>query len=67
MNLSDVKPAIANRTAVTYNGISYYVTACVMRLCSGEWYYQLELHDLKVNSITIADLKKVNIESEDVK
>ena len=61
MQLSDVKKAISTKQTVSYNGIDYYVSAVIMRIHHDklEWYYQLELHDLKANAITIADMDKV--------
>ena len=63
MQLADVKTAIAKRTVVTYDGIDYTVTAVIMRIHHKEmkWYYQLELHDLKANSVCIADMEKVEV------
>lgn len=61
MQLADVKTAIAKKTIVTYDGIDYTVTAVIMRIHHKEmkWYYQLELKDLKANSVSIADMEKV--------
>lgn len=59
MQISEAKPAISTRAPVEYRGIDYYITACIMRLSGTEWKYSLELHDLKINSVTIADIDKV--------
>lgn len=61
MQLADVKTAIAKRTVVTYDGIDYTISAVIMRIHHKEmkWYYQLELRDLKANSVVIADMEKV--------
>lgn len=59
MFLFEVKMAMADKSTVTYRGIDYYITGCIMRLFCGEWYYQAELHDLKANSVTIAALHDV--------
>jgi len=61
MQLADVKTAIAKKTIVTYDGIDYTVTAVIMRIHHKKmkWYYQLELKDLKANSVSIADMEKV--------
>lgn len=61
MTLSEVKTAISSRAPVIYRGLQYYVTACIMRYRDGEWRYSLELHDLKVNSVTIAQIEDVNL------
>jgi hypothetical protein len=59
MTLDTVKPCIAAKTHVTYRNTPYYITACIMRLQGGEWRYTLELHDLKVNSVTIANIEDI--------
>jgi hypothetical protein len=61
MTLQEVKPAMTAQTRVIHRGIEYYITGCTMRLRGGEWYYQLELHDLRANSVTIADIKNVEL------
>ena len=65
MQLADIKPAIANRIIVSYKGTDYYVTGCIARFQDSEWIYQLELHDLKANSVTIARIEEVEIEGEE--
>jgi hypothetical protein len=55
---------MAHKTLVTYGGIDYTVTACIMRIRDGRWYYQLELHDLNANSVTVAEMEKVSLKEE---
>ena len=64
MQLTEIKPAIANRIIVSYKGTDYYVTGCIARFQDSEWIYQLELHDLKANSVTIAKMNEVEIKGE---
>ena len=64
MQLTDIKPAISAKTHVTYCGITYRITGITMRLQDSEWIYQLELHDLKANSVTIARIEDVEIKGE---
>lgn len=63
MDIKQVKPAIADKTKVKYEGTDYIITACILRLVDKNWCYQLELKELKVkNSVAIADMEKVEIE-----
>ena len=64
MQLADIKPAMSSKTHVTYRGITYHITGITMRLHDSEWIYQLELHDLKANSVTIARIEDVEIKGE---
>ena len=50
---------MTKKTHVRHRGIDYYITGCIMRLNGAEWKYAIELHDLKANSVTIADIKDV--------
>ena len=65
MQLADIKPAISAKTHVTYCDITYRITGITMRLHDSEWIYQLELHDLKANSVTIARIEDVEIKGEE--
>lgn len=64
MELSEVKKAAALRQTVEYEGVQYYVTACIMRLENQQWTYYLELHDMEANSVTVAPIGKVKIVCE---
>lgn len=59
MKLTDVKHAMAHKQNVRYKETEYYITACTMRIKGNEWYYQLELHDLKANAVTIASMEDI--------
>ncbi|MHB1154992.1 MAG: hypothetical protein ACYCWE_13065 [Eubacteriales bacterium] len=61
MDLSEVKAAIFRKTIVKHKDIKYTITGCIMRFGDGEWYYQLELHDLMVSSVIIAKLDDVEL------
>lgn len=67
LKIEDVKPAISKRTIVTYNDTEYTVSAVIMRIHHKEmkWYYQLELRDLKANSVCIADMEKVEVKENE--
>jgi glycyl-tRNA synthetase alpha subunit len=64
MQLKDIKPAMSAKTHVTYCDITYRITGIIMRLQDSEWIYQLELHDLKANSVTIARIEDVEVKGE---
>lgn len=57
IDITEVKSFIAKQIPVEYDGISYTVTACILRIYKGKWYYSLELK--KDNYIVIVDMKKV--------
>lgn len=59
MQLAEVKRVMAGRTEVRYDGGAYYVEGCCLRIRNGTWYYQLILHDLKADSVCIAEMEKV--------
>lgn len=59
MELADVKKAMVNKTIVCFKGINYYIDGCIMELRGGKFIYLLRLHDLVANSITIAQIEKV--------
>jgi len=65
LKIDQVKPAMSAKTTVKHRGITYHVTGCIMRLQGSEWIYQLELHSLVANSVTIAKLEDVKIEAEE--
>jgi len=55
------------KTIVLHDGIKYYITGYTQRITdNGEFYYELELHDLKANSVTIANITKVILSAERV-
>ena len=65
MDIKQAKPVMARKTKVTFDGTDYIVTACILRLKGKEWYYQLELKELKAkNSVIIADMERVEVEDE---
>jgi hypothetical protein len=47
MDIKDVKPAMANKTKVKFEGTDYTITACILRLIDRQWQYTVELKDLK--------------------
>jgi len=62
LNSKDVHEAMREKTLVEHNGIKYYITGFTQKIdVSGKFYFVLELHDLKANSVTIADINKVNL------
>lgn len=63
MELSEVKRAIILQTVVRYDGMSYTVSGCTLKFNrkNGEWYYLLELKDLKANSVTVVPMQYVAV------
>jgi len=62
LNSKDVHGAMREKTIVQFDGISYYITGFIQRINDkGVFYFILELHDLKANSVTIADIAKVTL------
>jgi len=61
MELNELKPAIARRKKVKYNGNKYYVNAGTIRVKDGAWVYEVELKDPKANSIVIASMEKCEV------
>ena len=59
MELAGVKKAMVNKTIVRFKGISYYIDGCIMELRGNKFIYLLRLHDLVANSVTIAQIEKV--------
>lgn len=60
MKIEQVKKYMVDKTHVSYMGYFYTITACILRIYKNQWYYQLELHDLKANSVVIASMEAVN-------
>lgn len=63
MELKEVKPAMAKRLPVEYQGVEYKcITACILRIDHKlkDWIYSLELMDKSGHSITVANIKNVN-------
>lgn len=52
---------IMNKKHVVFNDIIYYPTAYILRIRNNQWSHELELHDLKANSITSAEMEKVEV------
>ncbi len=61
MDMAQVKHAMATQARVRYRGIEYYITACIMRLKNTKWIYELELHSFTANSVTIAEMERVEV------
>jgi hypothetical protein len=59
MQIGEVKKHMANKTKINHKGNDYIITACIMRILNGNWYYQLELKDIKANSVIIANMEVV--------
>lgn len=60
MELSDVKKFMASKIHVSYGSIPYIIIGCTLRIRNGQWYYQVELQDIKApHSVVIADMSKV--------
>jgi hypothetical protein len=59
MQIGEVKKYMASKTKINYKGNEYIITACTMRILNGNWYYQLELNDIKANSVIIANMEAV--------
>ena len=62
MTNEEAKTALINRTPVTYNGINYsYISAIIYRYQNNNLLISAELTDKTLRSVTIAQLKDVNI------
>jgi hypothetical protein len=59
MQIAEVKKHMADKTKVNYADGEYIITACIMRILNGNWYYQLELKDIKANSVIITNMEAV--------
>ena len=63
MKIEDVSAYMESRKTVTCCGCRYYISGVISRLDrKGKWYYELELHDLNANSVSIAKLNDVEEE-----
>jgi len=67
MKIEEVKKLIANKKLVSYKDKQYTVNAVILRMINRNWVYSLELQDLKINSVVIALMEKVENESKDNK
>lgn len=65
MKIEEVKKYIARNIKIDYQGGRYTVTACILRIWNGQWYYQLELKEVGVNSVLIVAMDKVESKLED--
>ena len=62
MTNDQAKTALINRTPVTYNGINYsYISAIIYRYDNNNLLISAELTDKTKRSVTIAQLKDVNL------
>lgn len=62
MTNDQAKTALINRTPVTYNGIDYsYISAIIYRYDNNNLLISAELTDKTKRSVTIAQLKDVNL------
>lgn len=61
MKIEDVKKVIAYKKLVTFKDITFTVNSCTLRLKDREWYYTLELQDLKANSVVNALMENVEV------
>lgn len=64
MKLDQVKKIMSDKVKVKYMGNEYYITACIMRIYQNRWYYQLELMDMNLNSVVIANMEMVEEQGE---
>lgn len=69
MKLEDVNNAMVEGKTVIHehNGYSspYRITGVITRYDKRRgWWYALELHDLKADSITVADMEEVRVRNE---
>ena len=62
MQVSEVKSAFDK--IVNYDGSKYRLTAYILRSKDGKLLYQLELSDLKANSVLIAPMEEVEYTSD---
>lgn len=62
MQVSEVKSAFGK--IVNYAGSKYRLTAYILRSRNGKLLYQLELSDLKANSVLIAPMEEVEYTSD---
>lgn len=62
MTNEEAKNALINRTPVTYNGINYScISAIIYRYQNNNLLISAELTDKTLRSVTIAQLKDVNL------
>ena len=59
MTTEEVKKAIINKEQVRYTDITYTVQALIYRYRGNKWRVTAELIDKNNNSISIADIKKI--------
>lgn len=59
MKIEEVKKHMARNIKVDYDGSKYTINACILKIIKGEWSYQLELKDLRVNSVLIVPMERV--------
>lgn len=59
MTTEEVKKAIINKEQVRYTDITYTVQALIYRYRGNKWRVTAELLDKNNNSISIADIKKI--------
>lgn len=62
MEIKEVKQYIDR--LVSYRGSDYVLKAVILRKLEGKFAYQLELKDVKANSIVIAKLSEVEKRSQ---
>ena len=64
MQIDEVKRVMAKKISVLYGTHLWELSGCVLRVRENNWYYQAELLDTTANSVTIADLSKVEIKED---
>ena len=59
-----IKQSVPDDLKVVFNGIVYYPVAYELSFDKGQTVHKAILHDLKANSITYADLNRVDKQKE---
>lgn len=62
MEVKNIKKVMAYGEKVKFKGRSYILTGCILRFEENDFYYQVELKDLKADSITICRLEDIKVE-----
>ena len=61
MDRKTAMDCIVGKTHVVNRDIEYYPIAYILRLHKSKCRHELELHDLKVNSVTVANMEEVRL------
>ena len=59
MKIEDVSEHMEKKTVIVHSGCRYYISGVISRIKKGKWFYEIELHDLKANSVTVVNLEDI--------